>query len=195
MSPSQPLSRSPEMMNADDTALVVIDVQEKLIPLLADHKRIVWNIGRLLAAAEIEGVPALATEQYPQGLGPTVAELAARLPAPPAKVEFSCGACGELFAPLLERGIFRLLLCGIETHVCIQQSALDLLAAGFRVYIAVDAVGARRQIDHTTALARLEASGATLTTTEAAVFEWRRAAGTPQFKQLSQLIKQPAPPE
>lgn len=195
MSDDKRLPRSPELMNRDDTALVVIDMQEKLLPLVVGHERIAWNIGRLLDAANLFGVPAVATEQYPQGLGRTLPQLAAKIAAAiPDKLHFSCGACGEAFTQLAERGIHRLLLCGIEAHVCVQQSAIDLMAAGFRIYLAVDAVGARFDIDRDIALRRMEASGATLTTTEAAIFEWCEVAGTAEFRSLSQLIKQTKSP-
>jgi nicotinamidase-related amidase len=194
MSESQRLPRSPELMNRDDTALVVVDVQEKLMPLIAGHKRIVWNIGRLLDGAQMLNVPAVATEQYPKGLGHTLPELVAKIEtAIPDKLLFSCGACGDLFTQLAERGVNKLLLCGIEAHVCVQQTAMDLMAAGFRIYLAVDAIGARFDIDRDIALRRMESSGATLTTTEAALFEWCEAAGTPEFKQISQLVRQPQP--
>ena len=89
-----------------------------------------------------------------------------------------------------DRGIGKILLAGIEAHVCVQQTALDLLADGYRVYLAVDAIGARHEIDYAIALRRLESSGATLTTTEAALFEWCEAAGTPEFKQISALVRE-----
>jgi nicotinamidase-related amidase len=191
---SQRLPRSPELMNRDDSALVVVDVQEKLLPLVAGHERIAWNIGRLLDGAKILNVPAVATEQYPKGLGRTLPELAAKIDAAiPDKLLFSCGACGELFTQLAERGVNKLLLCGIEAHVCVQQTAMDLMAAGFRIYLAVDAIGARYDIDRDIALRRMESSGATLTTTEAALFEWCEVAGTQEFKAISQLVKQGPP--
>ncbi len=190
------MNRSPELMNRDDTALVVVDVQEKLIPLVAGHERIAWNIRRLLDGAKILGVAAEATEQYPKGLGPTVAELAERIDRPiPEKLHFSCAACDELFSGLTQQGIHRALLCGIEAHVCVQQTALDLMAAGFRVYLAVDAIGSRHAQDQEIALRRMESSGATLTTTEAALFEWCEDSGTPEFKQISQLVREEGPPE
>lgn len=181
-------------MNRGDSALVVIDVQEKLMPLVVDHARITWNIGRLLDGAAMLNVPAVATEQYPQGLGGTLPELAARVKAAiPEKLLFSCVECGGLFTQLAERGVHKLLLCGIEAHVCVQQTALDLMAAGFRVYLAVDAIGARYDIDRDIALRRMETSGATLTTTEAVLFEWCEVAGTPEFKHISQLVRQSPP--
>jgi len=185
-----PLPRSPELMSPADTGLLVVDVQGKLITLVPEHKRIIWNIRRLLDGAKILNVAAAGTEQYPQGLGPTVPELAERLGAMPAKTAFSCGECGGIFRAWAERGVRKVLLCGIEAHVCVQQTALDLLAHGFRVYLAVDAVGSRFDVDYQTALRRLETSGATLTTTEAALFEWCGRAGTPEFKQIRQLVQE-----
>lgn len=190
---NKPLPRSPELMSADDTGLLVVDVQGKLITLVPGHKRIIWNIRRLLDGAEALGVAKGATEQYPQGLGPTVPELAAKLGPIPAKANFSCGECGDLFRGWSERGINKILLAGIEAHVCVQQTAFDLMAHGFRVYLAVDAVGSRFDVDYQTALRRLDSAGATLTTTESALFEWCGRAGTPQFKQISALVKETAP--
>src|SRR5436189_2886812 len=149
------LPRSPELMNRDDTALLVIDVQGRLVTLIPGHELLVWNIGRLIDGAKILGLPVLATEQYPKGLGPTAPELAGKLGTIPAKIAFSCGECGEMFEDLGQKGIDRILLCGIEAHVCVQQTAHDLLAAGFRVYLAVDAIGARGEIDYETALRRM----------------------------------------
>jgi nicotinamidase-related amidase len=185
--------RSHELMSRSDTALVVIDVQEKLIPLVPGFDRIVWNIGRLVDGAKILGVPLLGTEQYPKGLGGTVRELADRTGPLTAKLNFSGCACDEFWQKLAALDVPKVLLCGIEAHVCIQQTALDMLAAGYRVYLAVDAIGARFDVDYQTALRRMDSAGATLTTTEAALFELCEVAGTPEFKQLSALVKQPMP--
>jgi nicotinamidase-related amidase len=184
------LPRSPELMSRTDSALLVVDVQEKLIGLIARHERIVWNIGRLLDGAKALGVRAVATEQYPRGLGHTTKELADRLGDVPEKLTFSCGGCPEVFEELREAGIFKILVVGIEAHVCIQQTVLDLLADGFRVYLAVDAVGSRYEIDYETSLRRMDSAGATLTTTESALFEWCDAAGTPEFKQISAIVRE-----
>ncbi|MEQ8837306.1 MAG: isochorismatase family protein, partial [Lacipirellulaceae bacterium] len=109
------------------------------------------------------------------------------------KIQFSCGERGEVFSGWLEEGLHRVLLAGIETHVCVQQTALDLLAAGFQVFVAVDAVGSRYKVDHGIALRRMEASGVLLTTTEATLFEWCERAGTPEFKAISALAKEKPP--
>jgi nicotinamidase-related amidase len=187
------LVRSPELMNRDDTALLVVDVQEKLLPLIPGSTKLVWNIRRLLDGAAALGVRVLATEQYPQGLGPTTAELAQRLENIPAKLAFSCAECGDLFTGLADQGIWKILVCGIETHVCVSQTVHDLLGEGFRVYVAADAVAARGSVDHEIALRRMDSSGATLTTTEAALFEWCERAGSPEFKTISALVRETPP--
>jgi nicotinamidase-related amidase len=221
------LPRSPELMSRGDTALLVIDVQEKLLPAIADGPRVAWNVRRLIDAAKILGLPVAATEQYPKGLGPTVPELAERLgprgteevvgetppsgqtllrqPPPfpsvaapvgeplPSKLTFSAGGCPQIFADLRSRGLCKILVCGIEAHVCVAQTAFDLLADGWRVYVAADAVGSRFEIDYRTALGRMDSAGATLTTVEAAMFEWCEVAGTPEFKEISRLAREPGP--
>ncbi len=185
-----PLTRSPELMGRNDTALLVIDAQQRLMPQILEQARIVWNIGRLIDGARILGLEVMATEQYPRGLGPTVPELAERLGTIPSKLAFSCGQCGHLFSRLADAGRHKILLAGVEAHVCVMQSVLDLMHEGFRVYVAVDAIGSRSVLDYQTALRRMESSGATLTTTEAALFEWCEVAGTPEFKEISALVRQ-----
>jgi nicotinamidase-related amidase len=193
MSQDERLLRSPELMSRDDTALLVVDVQDRLIQLIPNHNRIVWNIRRLIDGANSLNVRVAATEQYPKGLGPTTKELAERLGEIPDKLTFSCGGCPEVFEAWRDAGVFKVLVVGIETHVCVQQTAMDLLADGFRVYLAVDALGSRHEVDFETALRRMDSSGATLTTTEAALFEWCDVAGTPEFKEISALVRESAP--
>jgi nicotinamidase-related amidase len=180
-------------MSRQDSALVVIDLQEKLVPAIRGQERVVWNVRRLIEGANLLGLPVVASEQYPQGLGPTVAAVASHLETRPAKRCFSCRALSGLFADLRQRQVEKLLLCGIETHVCVQQTALDLLADGWRVYVAVDAVGSRFELDHQVALRRMESSGATLTTSEAALFEWCETSATPEFKQISRIVREIEP--
>jgi nicotinamidase-related amidase len=187
------LSRSPELMSAVDTGVLVVDVQEKLVRLLPDHGRIVWNIRRLLDGAKLFGLPVLATEQNPKRLGATAAELAERLGSPAAKTAFSCAACETIAGELERLRVRQWLVVGIETHVCVLQTVLDLLSEGFRAFVAVDAVGSRNEVDFRVALQRMESTGATLTTVESALFEWCADSAAPQFKQLSQLIKETPP--
>ncbi len=178
------------MMSRADTALLVVDVQERLIGAIAEGRRVAWNVRRLIDGAKTLGLPVAATEQYPKGLGPTLPELAERLGEIPSKLAFSCGGCPAIFDDWDKRGIAKILVAGIEAHVCVQQTVLDLLAAGWRLYVAADAVGSRFEIDCHIALRRMDSAGATLTTTEAALFEWCEAAGTPEFKRISQLVQE-----
>lgn len=188
-----PLPRSPLLLAADDSALLIVDVQDKLVRLIPEHPRLIWNLGRLLDAAAALHVHVAATEQNPARLGRTVTELAARLPLPEGKQAFSCGACGSVFAEIRRRELAKLIVVGIETHVCIQQTVCDALAGGWLVYVAVDAVGSRNAVDHTTALRRMESCGATLTTTESVLFEWCQTADRPEFKRISELVRQSPP--
>jgi isochorismate hydrolase len=188
-----PLPRSPELMNREDSALLVVDAQEKLLRIIPGSERIIWNIRRLLDAAAALGVPFAGTEQYPDKLSPTVAELKDRLGPAPDKLAFSACVCAEIYERWRADGRFRVLVCGIETHVCIMQTAMDLVATGFEPYMAVDAIGSRYVVDHETALRRMEAAGVVLTTTEAAMFEWCATAEAPEFKKISALAKEKPP--
>jgi len=190
---STALPRSPELMNREDTAVLVVDAQTKLLAGLPDRAPVVWNIGRLLEAAAALSMPTAATEQNAEKLGATAQELHERLGSVSAKLAFSAGACGQIFARWRADGLCRVLVCGTETHICVQQTALDLAAAGFEPYVAVDAVGSRHAVDHETALRRMEAAGVVLTTTEAALFEWCRTAEAAEFKQISALAKEKGP--
>lgn len=189
------LARSPELMSPDETAMLVIDIQEKLLPHIRGKQRLVWNVRRLLDATQVLGIPATATEQYPRGLGATVPEIAERLEDIPSKLTFSCGQCEGLFQPWADAGRNKILVVGIEAHVCVMQTVMDLMHDGFRVYVPVDAVGSRFDLDLHTSLRRMELSGAVLTTTEATLFEWTQVAGTPEFKQISALAREVAPTE
>lgn len=188
--------RSPELMRPADTALLVVDMQSRLMPTIEGAERITWNARRLVEGAKILGVETFATEQYPEKLGGTVDELAERIETKiPAKLTFSCGSCDSIFRHLLDTGKHRILVCGIETHVCVQQTVLDLLAAGFQVIVAADAVSSRHPTDRDFAFRRMETSGAVLTTTEAALFELCEVAGTDEFRAISALVKESPPGE
>ena len=177
-------------MSAVDTALLVIDVQEKLAPLIPDAAGLTHNIAFLIDGARLLDMPVQATEQYPRGLGATIPELARRLPVRPDKVAFSSCAVPAVLEQFHREARPKVVLAGIETHVCVLHTALDLLAQDFRVFVAVDAVSARYRIDHDTALRRMEQAGAVLTTAEGCVFEWIGAADHPRFKDVSRLVQQ-----
>jgi nicotinamidase-related amidase len=170
------------------TSLVcVIDIQEKLLAAMPRGEQIVSRSLRVAEAAHLLGVPTILTEQYPKGLGRTPPALMAKLPPAIEKVSFSCCGC-EAYRAAIPAPTEAVILCGLETHVCIAQTALDLLAEGHAVFIAVDAVASRHDIDHDTGLRRLEAAGAIPTTTEAILFEWCRTAGHAGFQEVRKLV-------
>lgn len=178
----------PRLTPATST-LVVVDVQDRLLAKMAHADALVRNVGFLLDVATLLGIEALATEQYPNGLGPTTREIARRLPPnPPAKTAFSCARSEGFLDELRRGGRPSVVLVGIETHVCIAQTAFDLLENGFNVVLPVDALASRHAVDHATALRRLERAGAVPATVEAIAFEWLGDAAHPQFKAVSKLV-------
>jgi nicotinamidase-related amidase len=169
--------------------LLLVDMQERLVPAMAGAADVTANCSILLRAAEALAVPVLASEQYPKGLGPTVPELVALAPRRLEKVEFSVYANPAIRDELSRSGRKQVVLCGIEAHVCVLQTGLELVEAGFQVFVAADAVASRRPESREVALQRLGRAGATLITAEMALFEWLRSAGAPEFRAISQLIR------
>lgn len=166
--------------------LLLIDFQARLLPAIHEGAPTLANAVRLAEAARLLAVPTLRTEQYPKGLGSTVAELADYGPAIEKITFSSCGAPAFLKAVA---GDDTLVVAGCEAHVCVLQSVLDLLALGRRVAVVADAVGTRAPISKTTALERMRAHGADIVTTEMVVFEWLGRADGPDFKAVSSLIR------
>lgn len=186
-------ARSPLLMNRDDSALLIVDVQEKLVPHIAEQQAMLWNIGRLCRGAAVLGVPVCLTEQYPRGLGATVQEIKDQLGPDMAiheKLMFSARECTELNSALQDKNIRNVVLTGIETHICVLQTAMDLMANGYNVFICIDGVGSRHEEDFMTAMQRMETSGATLVSTEMVLFEWCEKAGTPEFKKISRIAQE-----
>jgi len=181
------------LLTAATSRLVVVDMQEKLVPAIPGSDRLIWNVSRLIRGAKLFDVPTLGTEQYPAGLGPTVPQLAADLTILPGKLSFSCVGGDGFAEAMASRAGNQVLLAGIETHVCVLQTALDLTAAGFQVFLALDATGARGELDYATAVRRMESVGVTLATTESVLFEWCRVAGSERFKEISRLVREVFP--
>jgi nicotinamidase-related amidase len=181
--------RSRELLDRRLSRVVVIDLQERLVPVIAGRNELLADTRLLIEGARVWGVPVTLTEQYPQGLGGTVPEIRGLVDdTPREKLRMSAADC-LAWGPSSQAERSQVVVAGIETHVCVQQTALDLLALGYQLFIAVDAVGARHPRDHDVALARLASSGATLTTVESILFEWAEQSGSPAFKQTSALVK------
>jgi nicotinamidase-related amidase len=179
------------LVNAGESCLLVVDVQERLLPAVTDGEAVVENTAILLKAAAALDVPVLASEQYPKGIGHTVPELSALLPADAVveKVHFSCLADAGFAGRFAALGRRQAVIAGLEAHVCVLQTAEQILADGHDVFVVADAVSSRAPANHAAALRRLEAAGARIVTTEMVVFEWLGQAGTPAFRELSRLIK------
>lgn len=182
--------KHPTHLAAHETALLIVDVQEKLMAKIPGAEAQIRNIAFLTDVAQRLEVEVFATEQYPKGLGPTVAPLAERVPHRPEKLGFSCCAVPTLIDDIRNKGRDKVVLVGIETHVCVLNTTLDLLAADFLVYLAVDALASRYTIDHEMALRRLEGAGAIVTTVETCAFEWMGGSHHPQFKAVSALVQE-----
>lgn len=181
-------------MTAPHGALLVVDLQEKVLAPMRYGDLVVANSARLIKAAGLLGIPVLATEQYPKGLGPTVPAIAELVPHRMEKTEFHCCAAPGLLEQLHGRPIRHVTLVGVEAHVCVAQTALELMEMGFRVQVPADAVGSRNSMDWEFALRRLERAGAVVSTAESTLFEWTETSDHCQFKAISALVKGFAPP-
>jgi nicotinamidase-related amidase len=170
-------------------ALLVVDFQDKLLAAIAERDEVEANVLYLIKGARTLGLPVWATEQYPRGLGPTAPAVAGLIAERPTKNTFHCCAVPQLLEQLYGRHIRHVTVAGIEAHVCVAQTALELLDLGFRVQVPADAVASRHVIDREVALRRLEHAGAVISTTEAVLFEWTETAERPEFKAISELIK------
>ena len=184
----------PILARAADSVLVIVDFQERLAAAMDPSARqaAATNAAILLQSANCLDIPVLATEQYPKGLGPTVAELSNLLPPGAPRVEKTCFSCAgdDSFMQALERtGRSQVVLAGMEAHVCVLQSALELHAAGRDVFVVADACCSRNSANHTNAMDRLRTAGIVVTNTESTVFEWLRDARHDRFKALSALLR------
>lgn len=171
--------------------LLVVDMQERLAPAIEGIAVVEGQCGILLQAARELAVPAIFSEQYRKGLGATLPSLLALVEGGQAfeKMEFSCFANEGLRAALTHDLGRTTIICGIEAHVCVLQSALEMEAAGRNVCVVADAVGSRRAESRLVALERLRAAGIDVVTTEMVLFEWLRCAAAPEFKSVSRLIR------
>lgn len=179
------------LMSAARSALIVVDVQEKLASAIHQVEDVIENTAKLLKAAAVLDVPVLASEQYPRGLGPTVAELKPLIPegAYAEKVHFSCMKDADFAIRFQDLGRSHAVVAGTEAHVCVLQTAMGLVEQGYRTFVVADAVSSRLPESKARALDRLRGAGCEIVTTEMVLFEWMEKAGTPEFKEISAFIK------
>jgi len=177
------------LLERSSAVLLVIDVQERINAVMNDQSHIP-RLEVLVEACCALDVPIIGSEQYPKGLGPTVEPLAGLLAvAPAAKDSFSCARDTGMREEIAVTGRSQIIVTGIETHVCVLQTALDLIDAGYRIHVPHDAVNSRRAADKHWALQRMQSAGATVTTTESALFEILERCDTDDFKTVAKLVK------
>lgn len=183
--------RHSTILRREETALLIIDIQEKIFRVMQNSELIIQNTIKLIDGFKILGSQIFITEQYPKGLGETEARIKDALQGiqPIQKMSFSCSGAGELFNTLREKKIKQVVLAGIESHVCVQQTALDLIANGFQVSLSADACSSRKVMDYDIALSRMRHAGVIVTTTESILFELLNVCGTEEFKQISKIVK------
>jgi len=183
--------RHPKILDRQKTILLLIDIQERILGVMQNPDKVVLNTVKLIKGFKILNSKIIYTEQYPKGLGQTFGEIKAELNnhTPVQKMSFSCYGAGNLFSELKQGNFQQVVVAGIETHVCVQQTVLDLLANNFQVNLVADAVSSRNQIDHKTAINRMRVHGAEITTTESVLFEMLNVSGTDEFKAISKIIK------
>lgn len=177
-------------LKVEDTALLVVDLQEKLLPKIINADDVARNATFMVQAAKTLGVPVLATEQYPKGLGSTVEPLRGLIEKVWEKQSFSAVREGGVLDFLKSDARIKVVLVGIEAHICVMQTVLDLLNQGFHVFICVDAVSSRYAIDVKIALKRMQQAGAVLVTSETCVYELLETAANPVFKEISAMVQE-----
>lgn len=185
------MPRSSRRIVRDKAVLAVVDIQERLLPAIFEKERVVENAVRLIKGAAVLGLPIVVTEQYAKGLGPTVVEVAEAIPgfSPLEKLTFSSFRT-EGFREMLQNcGAEDVIVCGIEAHVCVTQTCLDLLDSGLTPFVAVDAVSSRLPENWRLGVERLRDAGAILVSTEMILFELLGRAGTDEFRQILPLVK------
>jgi nicotinamidase-related amidase len=178
------------ILKKSKTAFIIIDVQERLMPVVFNNTEVFENVNRLIEGSKILGVPLLITEQYPKGLGKTSAEV--NIPEGQEVIEkvcFSCLLCDPVNEKLKTLGIEQLVLAGVESHICVLKTALDALNSGLKVHVVADAVSSRKEYSKQIALERMRQAGAFIATTEMVLFQLMDGAGTEEFKQISKLIR------
>ncbi len=178
-------------LDAEDALLLIVDVQERLAAVMSERQRVIDNSLHLIELSKLLNIPVIVTEQYPKGLGPTVAEIRQALPSydPVEKITFSCCKFPGFMEELNRAGKKKVILLGMETHVCVLQTCIGLLREGYIVHAVGDAVCSRTEGDFRAGIEFMRDAGAVITGTETALFQLLEKAGTPEFKAMSKRIR------
>ncbi len=184
--------RHAQFLSHEDTLLLVIDIQDKLFATMSEagQSNLLANVPILLQAAKELEIPAIVTEQYPKGIGPTIPVIAEHCQNLPTldKVVFAATEVPEIESAIAAAGRRQIVLTGMETHICVYQTALGLLELGYDVHVVADACATRNPFNHEMGLKLMHGAGACVTSSEAVFFQWLERAGTPSFKKLQKLI-------
>ncbi|MCC9599846.1 isochorismatase family protein [Stieleria sp. JC731] len=184
-----PYQRSSKRLTADRSAVLVIDLQEKLVPAIPSAEDVVHFTDALLRVAERLQVPSAATVQYPKGLGGLVSPLDDWFDEPEEKLDFSAAVCRRELDQWISDGRDQILICGVETHICVLQTVLDLQQEGLTPVVISEAVAARGGWEHETAIEQLRDLGVSITTLESVIYQWLETADHPEFKAISRIVK------
>lgn len=177
-------------LSVGNTALLVVDMQDRLLPAIEGSEACIASVRKIAGAARLLELPVVVTEQYPAGLGRTCAAVREALGEMPVFEKMRFSACIDpVVQRLRELNRPNIIVTGVETHVCVQQSVLDLLGLGYTPFVCADAIGSRRALDREVALDRMRQAGAIVTTIESVIFELTNEAGTERFKQILRIIK------
>ncbi len=178
-------------LERNQTVLVVIDVQSKLLPVIYDYPALVENIKRIIKCTQILGIPIVLTEQYPRGLGSTVEEIKETLSEyhPIEKVSFSCCEEENFINRIKQLNRKQILVCGIEAHICVYQTCMDLVSEGYEVHLLIDAISSRKRDNRNLTIEKLNGMGVQITSVEMALFEILKDATSDEFKRISRIVK------
>ena len=179
------------LMNREDTVFIAIDYQEKLMPAMSNKEDLENKVCRLAEGLKVLGIPHIVTQQYTKGIGETIPSIAEAIGefTPIDKTSFSCMNNEEFCRQLKETGRKTAVICGIEAHICLQQTVLQLLDEGYTVYVPVDCVSSRSERDAMWSTERMAKAGAIMTTYEAVLYELLRDSKAPEFKAISKIVK------
>tara|TARA_R110000787_G_scaffold26568_2_gene74220 strand:+ start:238 stop:780 length:543 start_codon:yes stop_codon:yes gene_type:complete len=179
------------LITAENSCLMIVDVQQRLLSAMDAPRQVVSGCTLMMKAAGVLNLPIVVTEQYPEGLGRTVEPLAVLAPDEAffSKVHFSSARNPAIRGRIDSLAPDSIVIGGIEAHVCVLQTAVDLAGAGYKCFVAADATSSRTAANHGVAMQRLRDAGVEIVTSEMVVFEWLGKAGTPEFKELSRLLK------